>query len=99
MTKLERAFRQYNRKYFDNLLPNPPEAELCWENTQFMGYYQRDEEKIAIAKRDQRFDRVWKFTLLHEMVHMHLPSGSSHGPKFQQEMLRLAQAGAFKDLW
>lgn len=98
-TKLERAFRYYNRKYFNNELPAPPELKLCWEDTPYMGYYDRDEEKIALATRDRKYDRVWRFTLLHECCHLALPAGAAHGPKFQALMLDLAQRGAFKDLW
>jgi hypothetical protein len=38
--------------------------------------------------------------LLHEMVHVELGHLRwKHGKRFQNEMLRLAKAGAFKDCW
>jgi Zn-dependent peptidase ImmA (M78 family) len=43
-----------------------------------------------------------KLTLLHEMAHIRLNDlhiSHEHGPRFQQEMLRLAKAGAFRKLW
>lgn len=102
MTELERAFRHYNRKYFDNQLPVPPDVKLCFEDMgkdPVLGYTDYDEEKIALDAKTRRYDRLWRGTLLHEMVHLLLPPGAGHGKKFQAEMLRLAQAGAFKDLW
>ena len=41
-------------------------------------------------------------TLLHEMAHMHLyikDGYTGHGNKFQREMKRLANAGAFRNFW
>jgi predicted SprT family Zn-dependent metalloprotease len=47
-----------------------------------------------------RFEsKVYKFTLLHEMVHVKLYPYRFHGKKFDQEMLRLACAGAFNSIW
>jgi len=43
-----------------------------------------------------------QLTLLHEMVHVkHYPRACwlRHGKEFTAEMLRLAQAGAFKGRW
>lgn len=99
-TRLERAYRTYNKKYFGNLLPNPPEVTVKWEEMDLMGY--QEEDKIAINRNDRTSTRVWRFTLLHEMVHLYLRDKkvrSSHGRPFQSEMLRLAQAGAFQHLW
>jgi len=47
--------------------------------------------------------RGWKalrnWVVLHEMAHIHIYPNRNHGKKFQAEMLRLAQIGAFKDVW
>lgn len=63
-----------------------------------------DRFKIQISKSDQKHPRVWKMTLLHEMVHFALngkdKSRLSCGSRmFQAEMKRLANAGAFNGLW
>jgi predicted SprT family Zn-dependent metalloprotease len=100
-TVLERTYRLFNRKYFGNRLPKHTDLLLRWGKIAGMGYQQGDE--IVINRKDRRRDSVWKMTLLHEMVHLALPNAKAHngfhGQDFQKEMLRLAKAGAFKDLW
>jgi hypothetical protein len=56
---------------------------------------------IVIIPQLKKFGRNARMTLLHECVHVKLRNkkGDLHGPAFQREMLRLARAGAFKDLW
>lgn len=56
---------------------------------------------IRLAKFTKKQDRQWMFTLLHEMCHVRLrnEAGDYHGHKFQREMKRLANAGAFNGLW
>ena len=96
--KLKRAYREYNKKFFGNILPNPPEVKLRWAAISEMGYQVEDE--IVLNRRDRSRNSVWRFTLLHEMVHLSLPPNlADHGRRFQQEMLRLAQIGAFAKLW
>ena len=97
---LERSYRYYNKKYFGNLLPNPPEVDIRWGDIQGSGYQVEDE--IVISRKDRGRSNVWKLTLLHEMVHLSLNpyrTRSDHGKEFQSEMLRLAGAGAFRRLW
>jgi Zn-dependent peptidase ImmA (M78 family) len=97
-TQLERQFRLYNRKYFRNKLPK--DTILGWRRMRsLMGYQQGN--KIVLSKSYRRTDALWKFTLLHEMVHLKLDGipCADHGPLFQAEMLRLANLGAFKGLW
>ena len=62
-----------------------------------MGYQIGDE--IAINARDRRSERLWRGTLLHEMVHMELPDQIHHGKKFEVRMVKLANSGAFKGIW
>ena len=100
-TVLEKAYRQYNRKYFGNKLPRHTDVLLRWANIPGMGYQQGDE--IVINRKDRRRDSVWRGTLLHEMVHLSLPNASPHngfhGKDFQKEMLRIARLGAFENIW
>ena len=42
---------------------------------------------------------VAKSVLLHEMAHIKLHPYRKHGKRFNAEMLKLAEAGAFNDLW
>ena len=94
---LERAYRNFNRRYFGNLLPNPPEIRLRWGDNPEVGYQCGDE--IVLNRTTRKWGCVWEWALLHEMVHLYLPDQVVHGQKFQKEMLRLAKAGAFKHLW
>ena len=101
-TKLQRAYRYYNRKYFGNNLPNPPEIKIKWGSLpdSEMGDFGEDEIRINRKLRDSRCQ--WRFTLLHEMQHAALDeieTRSDHGKEFQKGMLRLAKLGAFKRLW
>jgi len=94
--RLQRAYREYNKKYFGNRLPKS--TQLRWADMSMMGYQLDDE--IVINRRDRKRDRVWKGTLLHEMVHLSLPKTRfDHGKEFQKEMLRLAKLGAFRNIW
>jgi hypothetical protein len=95
--KLRRAYLFYNRKYFNNDLP--PDAEIVWEQlpTTLLGYQQG--EKIAINAKLKSAYVLYRMTLLHEMCHLHLPDGVKHGKRFQDEMRRLANEGAFDGLW
>ena len=97
--QLKRWYQKYNRLYFGGTLPDA-----------FVWY-----EVPAGAYADcQLVDGVWRvrinpslagwpsiarWSLLHEQVHIMLWPNRNHGRKFQAEMLRLAEAGAFKDLW
>jgi predicted metal-dependent hydrolase len=95
---LRRAYLHYNRKYFDGKLPRA--AEIVWEAlpATLLGY-QKDDDKIAINDKLKRAWTLWRFTLLHEMCHLKLGHKISHGRRFQDEMRRLANEGAFDGLW
>lgn len=56
---------------------------------------------IRLGKWTRKQRRQWALTLLHEMVHLKLfkDKGRHHGHKFQREMKRLANMGAFNGLW
>ena len=98
-SRLERSYRYYNRRYFGNLLPNPPEVRVHWARLQSELGYQLEDE-IVLNRRYRHCNALWRMTLLHEMVHLKLPPRApDHGRRFQREMLRLARAGAFRYLW
>jgi hypothetical protein len=95
--KLRRAYLQYNRRYFNNELPR--DAEIVWEKMPevYMGY--QDGDKIAISAKYHEYGPLWRLTLLHECCHLKLPRRVGHGRRFQNEMRRLANEGAFDGLW
>lgn len=100
-TKLQRAYRYYNRKYFNNELPNPPNVKVKWGTiAPDMGMQLGME--ITINSKHRSCQRLWRGTLLHEIVHLYLddtPIRADHGKEFQAEMLRLAKLGAFRNIW
>ena len=59
---------------------------------------------ITIFKQLNPAPKQESMTLLHEMVHVYLDTKGiqelkMHGPKFQAEMRKLADRGAFDQLW
>lgn len=102
---LRRYYLHFNRKYFDGQLPL--NVQVTWEPN--------DSSSHACTHRQRWTDGSWTFhikmdpalkgvldfmliLLLHEMVHVKLWD-PKHGKKFQAEMHRLAEMGAFDDLW
>jgi hypothetical protein len=102
-------YRRFNKKFFHNQLPNNLTVRFA-SPAQFTqkGLGKRtcaitlieDGKAYAIIVKKTR-GKTWayiKADLLHEMVHVKNPR-LAHGPRFQKEMLRLAQIGAFKGIW
>lgn len=97
--RLKRAYRSYNRRFFGNTLPNPPDVKISWADlgNQLMGYQLEDE--IVLSRKYHRHDSLWRSTLLHEMCHIATPDEQlEHGPRWRKELKRLIRAGAFDDL-
>jgi hypothetical protein len=94
---LQTYYRLYNKQYFRNKLPR--DAKVHFRKIKWLGEADVYRGKICISKRTKWSKSISLMTLLHEMVHLKRPRGECHGPGFQKEMLRLAKAGAFKDLW
>ena len=109
---LERTYDYYNRKYFGNELPKIP---VQWSEviSDYAVYEQPSDDSdglIRISSETRKFNSVWRMSLLHEMCHVKLReypeeiaaksrTPRSHSNIWQKEMMRLAQAGAFKTLW
>jgi hypothetical protein len=99
--QLRRWYNAFNRQWFGDRLPkdtvlryevvNGAQAE-CIENLDGR-YLIRLNPAIAWAQRNA------KMALMHEMAHVAIGNEHGHGKKFQEEMLRLAQCGALKNLW
>lgn len=105
---LKRLYREYNKKYFDNKLPNDiwvifggardwRTAKLS-KNTCAATFFE-DHKPIGIAIRYYRFKTgpYVKSDLLHEMIHVARPR-VGHGRTFKQEVRRLAALGALDNI-
>lgn len=105
--QLKHWYDRYNRDWFNSELPS--HTVIYWEpivdgDGSTCPIYEVDNSQfvIKIDPSIKGFLNVWKLTLLHEMVHVRLwpkHSRHQHGKLFQDEMLRLANAGAFRRLW
>lgn len=106
--RLQKLYEKYNLLYFDNELP--PDVAVGW-----MDFPKRDpladtgtldsdgiiHHQIYINEFLKPFrGAITKWILLHEMGHIKLHPYSKHDRKrFDAEMIRLAQAGAFHHIW
>jgi hypothetical protein len=100
--QLRRWYRNYNIRYFGGKLPAT--ISLIYETTDrcFGDCWLTPQGWFRIrVDPDRNFGRQSRrFTLLHEMAHVNLWGfNHHHGPIFNAEMLRLANAGAMKGLW
>ena len=109
-TDLCRLFSRFNKKFFDGKLVG--EIRVGWRDPIIKGHAGElippIDGKPAIILLNPKLKEInaQKYamsTLLHEMAHFHLwvqgKSQKTHGPYFQNEMKRLADIGAFKDVW
>ena len=104
MTPCERYLRRwyavYNHRYFNGELP--ADIDVFFARLRRCGgdcEIDRGGEFVVRIHYRQKHYRTTKYTLLHEMVHVKLNPYGGHGPRFDEEMLRLAIAGAFHGLW
>ena len=108
---LKRLYNQYNKKYFDGRLPN---ILVGYVTTRQLKQARVKKGTCAFTSFDPKFTTIpvaigihfnrsksmtyIKADMLHEMAHVANPR-ANHGPVFQKEMKRIAQAGAFIDVW
>lgn len=108
--QLRKWYLFFNRKYFKGELPTEPEdIVLFWEPHNSTEDVADCDLKLMEGTFVVRLDPVLKvnlgyakMALLHEMVHVKIWKKHpkvTHGDVFQAEMLKLAQAGAFQELW
>jgi hypothetical protein len=105
---LKGLYNFYNYKYFNSELPTgtklffvykigkskSPEKSNCAST-----YFYADEPPTILIQRTKvKSKRYIAADLLHEMSHIAKPR-AEHGKVFQAEMKRLANAGAFQDVW
>jgi hypothetical protein len=91
---LRRIFNFYNRKYFNDEVPHSTTvtwAPLNGDNGDYI------DGAIHIDTTLQGSPRLAKIIMLHEMIHAHNPR-LTHGKRFQAEIRRLAEAGAYAQL-
>ncbi len=109
---LERLYQHYNRKWFNEKLPD--NCVLIWDRKRCereKWYGEADKTMnhpvIRIAYSIRNRPTQIRCTLLHEMVHIKLwvqgvgmgREMDWHGPEFDSEMLKLARQGAFHGIW
>ena len=93
---LKRLYNTYNRKYFDNRLPQ--DTQIMWAPMDSAhGKCWQDEHIIHLDPPLQANVRFARIILLHEMCHLACPE-SHHGKDFHREIARLFAAGAYKGL-
>jgi hypothetical protein len=92
-----------NEKYFLNQLPA---AKVKWGDLtaqNMMGFTIRWDEKNFLIVVDRETNPTYstaEFTIAHEQCHVATWSEiTSHGPKWQACMVRLAEQGAFAEIW
>jgi hypothetical protein len=109
---LKRLYNRFNSRYFSGQLP--PDTIVRWASPQEMSgqgfnaapwgiFFPSSDGEPALILLDRNMQkRGWgklrDLTLLHEMAHVANPK-NEHGKKFEKEMRRLAQEGAFEGLW
>jgi hypothetical protein len=98
---LRRYYQTYNAKFFGGALPE--DVDVIWaphNGCSGVTIFEPNEDIVIKINPMYLGDSCrGRLLLLHEMCHVKLGTRVSHGPKFQAEMLRLAQIGAFKNLW
>ena len=107
--RLKDAFLIYNEEYFYGGLPTTTKIRLAdLTEDDRMGSLEKLEDGtwlILIDIHSHPLEKEAEFTEIHEMCHLenhirYLGEGvDGHGPNFQSCMLRVAQKGAFKDIW
>jgi hypothetical protein len=96
---LRRWYLRYNRKWFAGELPTS--CVLYWNSCEgklALSWWADGIPHITIDPCIGFSPIIAKQKLLHEMAHIAKPK-AHHGKVWQEEMLRLASAGAFTNLW
>lgn len=97
--QLRRWYRELNAKWFDGHLLDVDLLYAPHQGCSGTADQDRVGNIILINPAYALDARTVKLTLLHEMAHISLWPYRWHGEKFQEEMQRLAQLGAFKRIW
>ena len=105
---LKGLYNIYNRRYFNGKLPEDTRLYFVPKigksksaeksNCAVTYIYAEGPPAILIQKTKFKSMRYVVSDLLHEMSHLSKPR-ADHGKVFQGEMKRLADLGAFKEVW
>lgn len=99
--QLMRLFRKFNVKYFDGDLTEPLIKYEHITTMKCFGLCEQLDDKSFVITIDPQWASSRAFrhiTLLHEMIHIAIWPYPSHGKTFQDETIRLALAGAYKEV-
>lgn len=103
--ELVKDYEPLNDAWFDGKLPHDTTVSYNEASGRYIGVTHQvgDHFDIFINSYYDRSVNEAEFTELHEMCHVAVAvSGyeyEQHGPRWQRCMLRLAQQGAFTELW
>jgi len=104
--QLQRWYEGANEEYFANKLPKNVTVkwgDLSWDNDIGLTQHRPDGSyTITIDPKENPARSEALLTLFHETCHIATWNSGFldvHGPPFQTCMLRLAEKGAFQDLW
>lgn len=104
--EMQKHFAEFNKEYFGNRLPK--NTEIAWSikalrDEGYMGLTIEDDEGFTILLDIQMknigYEKVSDATLIHEMAHVDCYPIFGHGKCFQDDMLRIATMGGFRDIW
>jgi hypothetical protein len=104
---LKGLYNFYNYKYFDSKLPQNTKlffvtkigkSKSVAKSTCALTYFSDPPVIVIQRTKKAKSMRYVVADLLHEMSHLSKPR-AEHGEVFQEEMKRLANAGAFQDVW
>jgi hypothetical protein len=103
---LDSWFAGYNHAYFQDELPKTTVITKDLTDDRFMAltFYENGAYHIALNPKYNFSTKIERENLLHESCHIlifieHEEEFDDHGPKWQHCMHRLADQGAFEDLW
>ena len=109
---LVQKYAEYNRRWFNDMLP-AKSVEIGWGDRTGTYYTNYEGEgfhaRILIISKVEGYDNRVCMEILHEMVHLKLAivdkdlftrdASHAHDADFQNEMLSLANRGAFAECW
>lgn len=100
---LQSYYETYRHMYFGK---DMPDARVIWADlpSDFMGRTEKTPDGVFIIRIDRKSNPAPKealMTELHEMCHVDMwkKEFDEHGRLWQYDMHRLADEGAFEDLW
>jgi len=93
--RLQRLFQRYNVKFWAGKLPQVKLVAADYSNDGGeLGAYFPRALRIVIHAEGCATDRKVRDVLLHEMCHVAVGREAGHGPKFNDEVMRLYLKGA-----